>query len=598
MKPKTNGVNKLTDIEEKVRQSLKGASFIHGKIIPSASKRYLHLAENIVRQAVSWQNEEGRIIDPYEKRETNTLTARFVGALGLLILKGRCLDLIEPCTRALTPALEDLFHKKFWWVEFITKEACMAYMALKDKVQTKQAAYWNHLLNDYDPELVYSYTFTNNPHHLKNNVCTFGIAGEAIKKKLGGADNCDFINRYIEQQLTLFDKNGMYNDPHSPMTYDMVARMNLSLALWAGYMDQYYEKLSEILKLGALSQLLYQSPVGECPFGGRSNQQNFNEVTFALICEFEASRWAEQGDPAMAGSYKRAAALAINSIEKYLQTTPIFFTKNLFPPETQHGRQADYGFYGAYSLLIASQLGFAAILADDNIKETKCPAECGGYVFITEKSFHKVFATCAEYHIEIDTNADFKYDATGLGRVHRIGFPAELALSIPINAKPDYLTVIPPAGSNFSISPGWNNVWLSNLSGEKLHSACKVFEESRDRVCFSIDYTYDSYTISEKYDISSNGIEILATQHEGHPLSFRIPLLKTNGADETIIKMLDDGFLVLLDNFAYRVSCLTANTKISIENIDAPNRNGIYKIGCFTGDKNQMHLLLKLEKTM
>ena len=591
-------VNKIADVEVKVRQSLKGASFIHGKIIPSASKRYLHLAENIVRHAVSWQNEEGRIIDPYEKKETNTATARFVGALGLLILNGRCLDLTERCVRALTPALEDLFYRKTNWGEFIIKEACMAYMALEDKVQTEQAAYWSHLINDYDPELAYDRTFTNNNLYQPNNYCTFAIAGEAIKKKLGGADNCDFINRYIEQQLTLFDKNGMYNDQNSPMTYDITPRMNLSLTLWAGYADKYYEELSEFLKLGALSQLLYQSPVGECPFGGRSNQQNFTEVTFALICEFEASRWARQGDLMMAGSFKRAAALAINSVEKYLQTTPIFFTKNLFPPETQHGRQKGYGYYGAYSLLIASQLGFAALLADDNIKETKCPAECGGYVFITEKSFHRVFATCAGYHIEVDTNADFKYDATGLGRVHRIGFPAELALSIPINAKPDYLTVIPPAGSNFSISPGWNNVWLSNLSGEKLQSSCKVFEESRDRVCFSIDYTYDSYTISEKHDISSNGIEILATQHEGHPLSFRIPLLKTNGADETIIKMLDDGFLVLLDNFAYRVSCLTANTKISIENIDAPNRNGIYKIGCFTGDKNQMHLLLKLEKTM
>ena len=246
--------------------------------------------------------------------------------------------------------------------------------------------------------------------------------------------------------------------------------------------------------------------------------------------------------------------------------------------------------------MIASQLGFAALLADDNIKETKCPAECGGYVFITEKSFHKVFGTCAGYHIEIDTNADIHYDATGLGRVHRIGFPAELALSIPINANPSYLMVIPPAGSNFSISPGWNNAWLSNLTGEKLHSTCKVFEESRDRVCFSIDYTYDSCSITEKYDISKDGIEILVTQHNGHPLSFRIPLLKTNGVNETIIKTLSNGFLVLLDNFAYRVSCLTANTTTSIENIDAPNRNGIYKIGCFTGDKNQMNLLLKLEK--
>lgn len=582
----------MANIEEKVRRSITGGSFMHGRSIVSASTRYLDLAEKIVRQAVFWQNAEGRIIDPYEKEETNTTTARFVGALGLLILQGHCLDLIESCARALTPALEDLFHKKTNWGEFITKEACMAYMALIDKVPAEKTKYWKQLLNDYNPELTYDRTFTNRPDAL-HNFCTFAIAGEALKKKLGGADNCDFINRYIEQQLKLFDKNGMYNDPNSPVTYDMVARMNLSLALWCVGKDEYYKKLSETLKLGALAQLLYQSPTGECPFGGRSNQQNFNEASFAVICEFEAVRWAEQGDLFMAGAFKRAAALAIDSIEKYLRATPIFFTKNLFPAETQHGRQKGYGFYGAYSLLIASQLGFASLLADTNIKETKCPAECGGYVFITESGFHKIFASCGGYHLEIDTDADLHYDATGLGRVHCVNFPAELALSAPITANPGYLTLIPPAGKNISISPGWNKVWLADLNGKKLASTCEIFAEKQNLVSFSVNYTYDSCHISEKYDISSDGIGILVTQHDGYPLHFRTPLLQTNGAEQTNIKIVDDGFIVLLNNFTYRVSCLTPNTKIFIENEAAPNRNGIYRVGHLEGDKNQLRLLLK-----
>lgn len=577
---------KKCEVEKKVRLSLENSvSELCGFISETDSSRYLELAENIVRDAAKWQDERGRIIDPYEKIETSTVTARYVGALGLLIMQGRCGDLTESCAKALTPALEDLFYKKTNWGEFITKEACMAYMAIKDKVSQNLSEQWKHLLADYDPEQSYSRTFTNNPHDLQN-FCTFAIAGEAIKKKLGLADNSVFMDRYIEQQLTLFDENGMYNDPNSPITYDIVSRMNLSLALWAGYRGKYFDQLSEMLKRGSLAQLLYQSPTGECPFGGRSSQQNFNEASFAFICEFEAGRWGEKEDLVMAGAFKRAASLAINSIEKYLCKTPINFTKNMFPPESQHGRQKGYGFYGAYSLLIASQLGFAYLVAKNDIKEQKCPAECGGYIFTTEDRFHKIFANCGGTHVEIDTNADFHYDATGFGRIHFAGCPSELALSIPITASPDYLTVIPPAPENIAIGPGWSGIWLANLNGDKFSSTCKILEEKPECVIFSVDYNFEGNTVSEVYNISQNGVEVSITQKEGYALDFRVPLLKTNGKDTSEIKTLDNGFEVCFQTFVYNIKCLAQNVKVSIEDFEAPNRNGIYKIGRFTSDKN------------
>ncbi|MDD5596885.1 MAG: hypothetical protein PHV82_03005 [Victivallaceae bacterium] len=590
-----NKSEKMISIEKKVRQSLKGKSYLNAKNIPPASSRYLDIAEVIVREAVSWQNPiSGRIIDPYVKRETNTLTARYLGALGLLMLQGRCLDLAESGAKALTPTLEDLSFKKTNWGEFIVKEACMAYMALKDKVTPTVATKWKQLLSNYNPELAYSSTFTNRPNGNLYNFCTFALAGEAIKKKLGLTNNKDFMNKYIKQQLTLFDENGMYNDPHSPMTYDMVARMNLTLVLWAGYKGKFQEKLSKVLKHGALSQLLYQSPSGECPFGGRSNQQNFNEATFALICEFEAGRWAGKGDLTMAGAFKRAAALAINSIEKYLTARPIYFTKNLFPPETQHGRQKNYGFYGAYSLLIAGQLGFAALLTNNKLKEGKCPAECGGYIFITTEKFHKVFANYGGIQIEIDTNADFDYDATGLGRIHLANCPSELALSAPITAKPGYLTSVPPAVENISIGPGWDKLWLANLNGDKLQSKFKILEEKQDRIKFIIDYHYDSYHISELYDISREGLKVAVTQHNGTTLNFRVPLLTSNGKDTAGLEVSNNGFNVSFKDFIYQVRCLNSDVNTCLENIEAPNRNGIYKIGRFSIKKNHMTIHIEV----
>ena len=67
--------------------------------VPEAT--YPDLAEKIVRTALVWQEKDsGRIIDPYVHRETPTATARYVGALGALMLQGRCHDLAGSCAKA------------------------------------------------------------------------------------------------------------------------------------------------------------------------------------------------------------------------------------------------------------------------------------------------------------------------------------------------------------------------------------------------------------------------------------------------------------------------------------------------------------------
>ena len=98
---------------------------------------YIKLSEPIVRQAVSWQNKDGRIIDPHEHEERSTTTARFVGALGFLISAGCCLDLVDVCVKSMNRACENLyysFEKPVPGPEFYVKELMRGYLALKDKV--------------------------------------------------------------------------------------------------------------------------------------------------------------------------------------------------------------------------------------------------------------------------------------------------------------------------------------------------------------------------------------------------------------------------------------------------------------------------------
>ena len=567
---------------------------------------YLALSEPIVRQAIAWQDKSGRIIDPFVSRETPTATPRFVGALAGLIMKGRCLDLTDNGRRALTAATEDLFaagEKPLAGAEFYTKELMLGFLALADKTDSQTVERWKRLLGSFDPEKNYGEVLGKRPAGDLYNFCTFGLAGEGMKRKYGLAANDSFIERHIATQIPRFEPFGMYRDPNCPMTYDAVPRMNLSLLFHSGYRGPYFPFFDEMLRRGALTMLLCLSPTGEAPYGGRSNQQNFNEATIALICESEASRYQKTGNRELAGAFKRTARVAVQSIRRWLDLKPVRFTKNEFPPESQHGRQKDYGFYSAYSQLIASQFGFAGWLADSGIAEGPAPYETGGYVIRLGDDFHKIFATCGGYHVEIDTRADLHYDATGLGRLHKAGVASETALSTPIVSDPDYLVSTSPSPRNVAIGPGWKRggkiEWLSDMS-QKIRSVdFRPLEENKSRVAFRVIYRGDPACgpITETYVLNRRGLEITC-KIGGSPdgAYLQVPLIETDGNHRSRIEAGGRSFSVSYQGHVYRVKCLFPESAVArLETFTAPNRNGIYRVGVFSAKGNSITCHLDIE---
>jgi hypothetical protein len=583
-------------------------SFTECRENPSAAEKtlYADLAEPIVRQAADWQDAEGRIIDPYAGRETPTTTARFVGALAGLILQGRCLDLAENGRRALSVAARDLFladRRPVSGPEFYTKELMLGYAALKPLSNAALVKQWEQDLGGFDPEKNYTAVLAKRRPEELDNFCTFGLAGEQFKRKYGLADNIPFIENHLPTQLVRFDAFGMYGDPAFPLTYDAVPRMNLSLLLFAGYTGQYRDELEELLRRGALTMLLTLSPAGETPYGGRSNQQNFNEATAAFIFEYEASRHKKAGDLKLAGAFKRAARQAVLSTRRWLDQRPVRFIKNEFPPSTEHGRQKTYGFYSAYSLLIASQLGFASLLADPAIPECLAPAEIGGYAVRLGDSFHKIFATCRGYHLEIDTRADFDYDATGLGRLHKAGVPTETALSTPITATPAFLTSVPAPPRNVALGPGWRmggqTRWLAGMSKEISEVCFEPLEEGTDRVRFRVIYRGDlgCREVVEDYRLDRDGVFMNCQVHGAcESVYIQVPLIITDGRHESQITKGADFFTVEYMGHTYKVRA-SAPDKVEarFEEFRAPNRNAIYRVGYFKAKGSAMACHFSLE---
>jgi len=230
------------------------------------------------------------------------------------------------------------------------------------------------------------------------------------------------------------------------------------------------------------------------------------------------------------------------------------------------------------------------LLSDDNIEEMPSPCEIGGYILYLPDKFHKVFATCCGYHIEIDTKADHRYDATGLGRIHKFSIPSALGLSSPIVSKPNYILSCKPSLRNIAIGPGWgdeNNIqYLSQISSEIKNVELKIIKEEIDEISFKLIYKGEFYKcdkIVESYKINKDGIEVEDfIKGDIKTLIVQIPLFETDGKIKTKIEMGNDFFKVKYKKYEYMVKCIEPKKPIVfIEPFSAPNRNGIYKVGCF-----------------
>ena len=327
------------------------------------------------------------------------------------------------------------------------------------------------------------------------------------------------------------------------------------------------------------------------------------EAMASIIFEFEAARYKKEGDLILAGVCKRAARLSALSVRRWLDLRPVRFIKNEFPPESQHGRQKSYGYYGAYSLLIASQFGFAGLVADPSIEERPLPVERGGYAFELNDDFHKVFATCAGYHLEIDTRADLHYDATGLGRIHKAGVPTETALSTPIAAKPEFLVSSPEAPRNIAIGPGWGEGgrvhWLSDCSSEIGSVEFKPLDRGPRAVKFELIYKGlpGCDRLVETYELGQAGITV---KYEAagavDAIYVQVPLIMTDGSRTSKIEAGKNSIEVSYRGHVYEVGCPEPpQAAVSFEAFTAPNRNGLYKVAVFKSSGKSMTCRFSLE---
>ena len=546
---------------------------------PTHLKRddYLQVVEGIVLFFQKHQDAEGRIIDPYAKREIQYSTPCYAWAAAALIASGRQTNLLDSAALALDASLQELADAKAAdnHGDFFTFPAMLAYEHLRDRVPKTRREHWELLLRKIEPYRAYR-DVLDKPGREPHNWNVVALSGEFLRHKDGFADAA-FVEKHLEYQLRWLTPNGQYLDPNVPMAYDLFPRHFLAAILERGYNGPQRARLEELMERGAWTSLLVQSSTGEVPIGGRSAQHQWNEAEQCVLYEIWATRKERAHNSLESSIFKRAAHLSLQSIRRWVRPTgELWIVKNRFDPAKRHGFET-YSHHSQYNLLTASMLATAWLFADDNMTERAAPCEVGGFIF-SLRDFHKVFANAGGYYLEFDTQPDPHYDSVGLVRLQKAGFEPLLGPSAGGPAAKTPLAI----GVAWPVNDAWES--LAEMETNEVQQVkLSVTLQEPKHLQFSLFYDLDKVgaeSVTENYDLTPQklNVTILVDTTRNH-IRLRYPYLTFDGERYPQVTIKNDTAEISLANQSQRITITDPpNATWRQRNEPVPNRNGLLDV--------------------
>lgn len=564
---------------------------------------YLDLMEPVLRKAATWIADNGALIDPVIHAEWAQSTPRFVSSAAVLLHFERIADLQNIvflsmsycCAKLASPDLPQSSSADFWMRELVTAYDCLSTRAPAELVEQ-----WRHDLATIIPEKTYHVV---DPTHQNlrqfHNWAVYSSSGESMRESAGIGGPKDFLwgnqffDTYMSAQIHRFTEYGLYRDPDDPITYDITTRLQFAAAIARGYDGSLRGLLEEILRRGSQTMLLFLSPDGFVPYGGRSSQFNFQEAIVCAQAELEALRY-KASNLVLAGAFKRQAHLCARAIKPWFSDCdPIRHIKNRFKPETRHGCDT-YGQYSVYSMLATSFLGLAALYADDTIAEHPTPSEIGGFTLTLQPAFHKVFLCADHTFVEIDTQADSHHDATGIGRILFKGLPPGFPLGMPFasNPKCSYAEGCSAPPRPIALGPTWQSPDGDTDSLSAWSDGVDARTETR-KSGIQTTYRRGETVVSETIEIVSGSVVIdWSVEIAGKtiaPLSITIPCLVHDGEITATSSLTETGLDIIFQNqrVEYR---WPSDSQCTLENTEYANRLGVYKTARLVAESGHCHL--------
>lgn len=534
---------------------------------------------NIMEKALSAYTPQG-IEDYIREVETEGLTEhgfpRLGVNIGILLAYGRAEGYMDTFIRILDICCDQIPRKKAA-NDFSVLEICNCLMLLEKQKTVDPALLqkWKAQIASIDPWECYTRVYQKDGG-MTNNWALFAAVSEYTRGICCGIDTGAFVDHQLPSQLVNLDDSGMFRD-HPPygnhVVYDLVPRTLFSYLLWVGYQGKYAGQIRQALEDTADITMKMQSVTGELAFGGRSNEFVHNEAWISAYCELEAVRFAREGNLEKAGQLRAAARFATQTTEWYLALDPISHIKNRYDISSKIGCEG-YGYFNKYMISVASIIHLALLAVDESIPTTQAPADRGGYLLNLPGDFHKVFLNNGEYFLEIDTLADFDYDASGLGRVHKRGVPSKLCLSVPFCKKPKY--VLEDKNPTSMSLCGYAQVGESLLLGAERYAKHTLIGEQVTEELVSATFGVRlsrEITLTQRYQLSDQGVDITLSGYD--QVGFMVPVFDFDGKNTTAVTLEENAITV---SYLGATCRYTFHGKILGEPRYYYNRNGRYRV--------------------
>lgn len=495
---------------------------------------------------------------------------RVVANIGVLLAHGRCERYKPLFCEMMTFCCKSIPNNKMTsrdaGNDFIVREICLCIDLIKEKKIVDESVIdeWIGYLREIDPKTIYT-CVAQSPDDNLNNWAIFAGLSELARNKICGVSTEDFIEMQFASQIKYFDENGMYKDPGCPLVYDYISRLLFDFALFYGYNGKYKSIIQDYTNKASKKAILFQSVTGEMPYGGRSMQCLHNEMWLAADFEYHATR-LKYINPALAGRFKMAAQLAYEnmlwSLEHYNS-----HVKNCYPPIKNYGCES-YAYFDKYMVTAASAAYMAYLLADDEIEPSQLREK---YCVSPTKNFHKIFVKAFDWFVEIDTDADYHYDANGIGRIHKKDCPPTIALSVPF-----------PGKEALYYTENKNSVPMSLCCfverGKKTFYG-SVFEpngsatmETKDCISVLFERRMGDIDFEETYTVTKDSLVL--SHNAGENAGFMLPVISFDGKNYSLITQTKSEISVKYMNHI----CTYSFVGRIAEDYNFYNRNGEYKV--------------------
>ena len=546
-------------------------------------KRYIALMEKALSAYT-----DAHIVDYFERVKREGLTEhgfpRLTADIGILISHGYRLDLLP-----LFLEMMDFCCHQIPLVlaanDFSIREivCCIWEVEKAGVVEAARIERWKAELATCNPYTCYDRIARSLTDPVRNWALFSGVS-EYYRQALNGCNSEEFVEMQFGQQLQWFDENGMYCDnthaeSHQHIMYDLAPRFLYALALHLGYRGRYLDEIDARLKKAGLLTLIMQSVTGEMAFGGRSNQFYLGEGVLCGVLEFEASRYAKEGNMEMAGRFKAAIKRAVEYSERELSSTPVYHIKNRFPTETKYGCE-DYAYFDKYMITAASNYYGAYLMCDDTIPTGEFDNSPASWQ--TSYRFHKVFLRAGGYALEFDTAADAHYDASGLGRVQREHAPSTICMSGPCPSHPLY-AVDTENPTSLSLASGvWQDgKWLFATGEETAYEVSALSHGEQEANAEIICRFTNGKTTKSRYTVSKNGV-LIEISGKGK-IANMLPAFAFDGETKPTVKASAHELTIAYGGWLCRY---TTTGEIVDLGITARNRNGHYRAFAAVGDNS------------